>query len=91
MFNYTEFSCKKPEVDENGLSDIYVVFMSNGEMDLGMYINEDNKWYSITSEKELNGIQWYAPFDTPDKFKFSDRLYNIWSGKNFGIEVDDYD
>lgn len=79
--SYKDFPLNKPFCDGTGVSDFYVVFTNDGQMDIAVYNESKNLWYSLTDPTGFNNVKWYTDFDIPSKFEYSAELSELWNGE----------
>ena len=75
-----EFPLHKPTCF-NGRSDLYVIFTDRGDVDIAVYDERKNLWYSMTDPTGFGNVTHYAPFDMPEKFKYSKELDELVYGE----------
>ena len=75
-----EFPLHKPQCDATHRSDFYVVFTKDGQIDVAVYDERTNLWYSQTDPTGF-GIVKYSPFDLPNDFKMDKDTSDLWNGE----------
>ena len=80
-FQPKEFPLHKP-FTENGVSDFYVVGTTDGDMDIALYNDHTELWYSQTDPTGFGNVEWFARFDMPDSFKLNEVLSRMYNGES---------
>lgn len=76
-----KFPENKPYVEENGLSAYYVVFTTNGQMDIALWNENKKLWYSEVDPTGFGNVVAWSPFEIPKEFRFNETLNKIWNGE----------
>lgn len=78
-FQPKEFPLHKPKCEMHR-SDLFVVFTKDGQMDIAVYDDRTNLWYSLTDPTGF-GVYKYTSFDIPDDFEYSKELLDLLYGE----------